>query len=218
MKKSILILSILAVYLLNSCSSNEQKEERQKEAIKEEINDNLSEAKEDIDDAFKNIGEAFEGLKKKHNIEDKEPVNFREIKKILPESLAGFDLEKSEGQTSGAMGFKISTVKAEYEDGDGSFDLEIIDVAGIGALVTGMAAWANFDVDKESDDGYERTTTINGYKAYEKYNQRRERGEINLLIEDRFIISLKGRGVSERQLRQALDDIDIRKLTRLAEE
>ncbi len=220
MKKiAVFALTILSAYLLSSCfATDEQKEERRKEEIKEEIDDNLNEAKEDLDDAFKNIGEAFEGLKKKHQLGEEEPINFRAIKKVLPERLAGFDLEDSEGQTSGVLGFKVSTVEAEYREDDASFEVTIVDVAGVGKLVTGMASWSNFDVDKESKDGYERTTTIDGHKAFEKYNERRERGEISLLVEDRFIITLKGKGVSERQMRRALDDIDIRKLTRLAED
>ena len=106
---------IFASYVMTSCinlETEEQKEERQKDDIQSEIDKDLAEAKDDISDALDNLGEAFKGLKKKHNIEGKEPINFRDLKKALPRNLAGVDFEESEGQTTGILGFKISTTTA----------------------------------------------------------------------------------------------------------
>ena len=163
------------------------------------------------------MGDAIKGLKKKHNIEDKEPINFRELKKALPRNLAGVSFEDSEGQTTGILGFKISTVEARYLEDDAAFEVKIVDVAGVGKLVKNMANWTEFEVDKETRNGYERTTEIDGHPALEKYNNRREEGETSLIVNDRFIITIKGEGVSERQMRNAVDDIDIRKLKRMDE-
>ena len=215
---------IFSSYLMTSCISleteeqKEQKEERRKDDIQDEIEEDLAEAKGDISDALDNLGEAFEGLKKKHNIEGKEPIGFRDLKKALPRSLAGVDFEESEGQTTGILGLKVSTVKATYQEDDASFEVTIVDVAGVGKLVKSMAKWSEFEVDKETRNGYERTTEIEGHPALEKYDKRREKGETSILVNDRFIISIKGEGVSERQMRNAVDDINIRKLARLDSE
>jgi hypothetical protein len=221
MKKSfVFAATIIFAFLMTSCFSIEtdkQKEEREKESIQDEINEDLNEAKEDLNDALDNLGDAFKGLKKKHNIDEKDPINFRDLKKVLPKRLAGIDLEESEGQTSGVLGFKISTIQATYEEDDTRFEVSLVDVAGVGKLVKNMANWTEFEVDKETRDGYERTTEIDGHPALEKYNERRERGETSILIEDRFIISVKGRGVSERQMRRAIKDINLRKLARLGD-
>lgn len=202
---------------LETEEQKERKEERRKENVQDEIDEDLAAAKDDISNAFDNLGDALAGLKKKHNIDDKEPVSFRDMKKALPRSLAGVDFEGSEGQSTGILGIKISTVEATYQEDDAAFEVTIVDVAGVGKLVKKMAKWSEFEVDKETRDGYERTTEIDGHPALEKYNERRERGETNLLVNDRFIISIKGEGVSERQMRRAVDDINIRKLTRLAD-
>ncbi len=215
---------IFSSYLMTSCISleteeqKEQKEERRKEDIQDEIEEDLAEAKDDISDALGNLGDAFEGLKKKHNIEGKEPINFRDLKKALPRNLAGVDFEESEGQTTGILGFKISTVEATYQEDDATFEVTIVDVAGVGKLVKSMAKWTEFEVDKETRNGYERTTEIEGHPALEKYDSQREKGETSVLVNDRFIISIKGKGVSERQMRNAVDDINIRKLARLDNE
>lgn len=212
---------ILSSYLVTSCISietEEQKEEKEaqrKEDIQIKIEGDLADAKEDISDALDNLGEAFEGLKKKHNIDGKEPIGFRDLKKALPRNLAGVDFEESEGQTSGILGIKVSTVEATYQEDNSKFEVTIVDVAGVGKLVKSMAKWSEFEVDKESRNGYERTTEIEGHPALEKYDSRRESGETSILVNDRFIISIKGRGVSERQMRNAVDDINLRKLARL---
>jgi len=215
----VFVLTIFSAYAMTSCISLET-EEQKKAALKEDIQSNieedLSEAKEDLSNALDNLGEAFEGLKKKHNIEGKEPIGFRDLKKALPRSLGGIDFEESEGQTSGVFGFKISTVDATYKEDDSEFEVTIVDVAGVGKLVKSMAKWTEFEVDKETRNGYERTTEIKGHPALEKYDERQEKGETNILVNDRFIISVKGRGVSERQMRRAVDDINIRKIARLS--
>ena len=223
-KLFVFALTIFAAFLMTDCTNleteaqKEKKEEKRKESLQDDIDKDLDEAKDDIKDAFGNLGEAIEGLKKKHNIEGKEPINFRDMKKALPRSLAGIDFESSEGQTTGILGVKISTVEATYKEDDSEFEVTIVDVAGVGKLVKNFANWSDFEVDKETRDGYERTTEIDGHPALEKYNERREEGETSILVDDRFIITIKGEGVSERQMRRAVDDINIRKLTRLAED
>lgn len=209
-------LLLFSVFLLVNCgdiSTDEQK----KASADEEFKENLGEAKEDIEGAIGNLGEAISSLKKKHNIEDKEPVNFREIKEILPSSLGGMEQTDSEGQTSGIMGFKFSTAQAVYEEDKAKLEVKIVDIAGIGKLASKMADWSTLDIDKESKNGYERTTTIDGHKAYEKYDARRQKGKVAMIIDDRFIVDVEGRNVTEKQLKNAIEDINVRKLRRLAD-
>lgn len=201
----------LVFFALLSCDTVVP-EEKKAEA---DFEGNIKEAKEDLGDAFKNVGEALSSLKKKHNIEEKDPVNFRELKDLLPNSISGLEQVDIEGQTSGILGMKISTAKANYEDDDASLEVKIIDIAGVGKLASKLADWSTIDIDKEGKNGYERTTTIDGYKAYEKYDARRQKGKIAMIVDDRFIIDVEGRDITERQLRKALDAISIRKLKRL---
>jgi len=78
-----------------------------------------------------------------------------------------------------------------------------------------LAAWSKLDVDRETDDGYERTTTFDGHKAYEKYNDKRKRGEINLIVNSRFIVQVEGRGVEMDELKRAIKKIDLDDLAKL---
>ena len=209
-------LFLLSVFLLMNCGDIAT-EEQKKATVDAEFKENINEAKDDLEGAIGNLGDAISSLKKKHNIEEKEPVNFRDMKEILPNDLGGMEQTDNEGQTSGIMGFKFSTAKATYEEDKAKLEVKIIDIAGIGKLASKMADWSTLDIDKESKNGYERTTTIDGHKAYEKYDANRQKGKVAMIIDDRFIIDLEGRNVTEKQLRNAIEDINIRKLRRLVD-
>lgn len=79
----------------------------------------------------------------------------------------------------------------------------------------GMAAWSMAEVDKETKSGYEKTTRINGMKAYEKYDNDGKDGEINVIVADRFVVNVKGRNVTMDQIRNTLDDLNLDRLARL---
>jgi len=79
----------------------------------------------------------------------------------------------------------------------------------------GMAAWASLEYEKDSDEGYERTTTIQGHKAFEKYYERQKEGEIGVLVSNRFIVSIKGYNVSMNDIQAALKRIKLDDLVKL---
>lgn len=165
----------------------------------------------------KNIEEAMSEVQKalQGDGEKKEVVDFRELKKLLPEKLAGLERTAHSGEKAGAMGFNMSTAKAEYRDGDKELEAVIVDFAGVGAALMGMAAWATVEIDREDENGYERTTTVEGYKAFEKYNSRNKSGELSVLVGERFIVTLKGRNIEEADFKKAIGQLEVRKLANM---
>lgn len=141
----------------------------------------------------------------------KEVVDAKVLKELLPADADGLPRTEASSEKSGAMGFKVSTANARYSQGDNSIEVSIVDVAGTGAIM-GMAAWAMVDVDKESESGYEKTTTYKDHKSFEKYNSNSKDGEIAVLIASRFVVSVKGNNVAMDKIKATLDDIDIDKL------
>ena len=138
-------LFLLSVFLLMNCGDIAT-EEQKKATADAEFKENINEAKDDLEGAIGNLGDAISSLKKKHNIEEKEPVNFRDMKEILPNDLGGMEQTDNEGQTSGIMGFKFSTAKATYEEDKAKLEVKIIDIAGIGKLASKMADWSTLDL------------------------------------------------------------------------
>lgn len=153
-----------------------------------------------------------------------EPVNFRKLRVLLPEAV-GDSLERTamEGQTGGAMGMNVSTTEATYESGgEGTgrhrVEIKITDMgamSGFGAMGFG---WAMMNIDKESSSGYEKTTEHAGYKAHEKYDRNRRRGEMQVLVADRFVVEVTGRDVEMDAVKDALGQIDLSALAAMKDE
>lgn len=195
MKTFFMLLSFACLGLLTSCGSDSGSE---------------AEASSDASDETMTDREAPAA-----SAGNGEVVNFRELKKLLPENLAGLKRVDYNGQTTGAMGFNISVAEATYEDGDSRLEVVITDTGGLVAAATSLAAWANMEIDRESDTGYQRTTTIGGYKAFESYDRADNSGELSLFIGERFVVVIEGRNIDESAFRDLIEEIDLRELETL---
>lgn len=216
----VLAFSFLAIYLQSCTSEPEaQKEDNNSVNIDYTVTDNDGKKSsgevniniENAEDALKEVSKAFEGLgfNKNKDGEEVEIVNFRELKKRLPERLAGLDRQTHEGQTTGFAGFKISTAEAEYKEGNKSLKMTITDTGGLGAALLGVAAWSSLEIDKETEDGYERTTEIDGHKAFIKYSKKTEKTEVAVLYNDRVLAVASGKGLDLEEVKDLLEDMEL---------
>lgn len=204
-----LLLSIIFV----SCGSDVSEKEKVAEDVKNSIDD-IEGASADLKDALKGVVESV----KSGDNSNVEIVNHRKLKEFLPESMAGMDRVSSEGQTGGAFGIKVSTSEARYgskKSREPHLEVTIVDTGGLGASLMATVPWATMEMDKESDNGYERTSEYKGHKSFEKYNASSEKGSIAVLVEKRYLVTIEGRGITEKQLKNAIDEINIKKLARL---
>jgi hypothetical protein len=198
---SFLIAFMMGAAILSSCGG---KETSTAEASAEE--DSFDQARNSIDKAEKAMKDLSEG--------SGEVVDFRELKAWLPQKVGGLERTSASGESSGAFGFKFSKAEGLYEEGDKKIEVEVIDFGGIQSAMMGMAAWANYEKDAETKDGYEKTKTIQGMKAFEKFNYSGERGEVNLLSEN-HIINVRTKGLSEKQFQKVTNDLNFKDLEKL---
>lgn len=201
--RSILSLALASVLLLSGCGGKKaEEEEKEKEAPS-----NAVEALQQFADKAKTM----------QNKEPVDPVDFRKLKELLPEKAEGMSRTEATGEKNGAMGFTISRAEAKYSgDGDASAHVEIFDTGGVAGVATmALAAWTMADIDKETATGYEKTTKLEGYKGYEKYDNQNKSGELNVLVGDRFVVNVNGNNLSVDQLKSILGAIDLDKLSGL---
>jgi hypothetical protein len=166
---------------------------------------------------LKGTMEALEEMgKNMQNGEKAELVNFRDLKEMLPEKVAGMKLVEKTGESSGAMGLKVSQAEGEYKDGDRSMKITIVDGGGIPMVMMGMAAWTTMEIDKESDSELARTLDYKGYKAYEEYNYGSKDGQFTVIVANRFIVTADGDNVKRETARDAMDDIPLGSLEKKA--
>lgn len=146
-----------------------------------------------------------------------EPVDFRELKALLPESIGGLKRGEESGERAAAAGMKMSHAQARYGDRDiGRLRVKITDAGSMSGFA-GMAAaaWTMVDIDRESDAGYEKTSTVNGRRMHEKWSAKDKRGEVDMIVGGRFIVEIRGTGIEMKDLKQAINAIDLKKLEAL---
>lgn len=161
-------------------------------------------------EAMKQMGAALTGSMKV------EPVDFRTLKEMLPESIAGLKRKAAEGSRTSVVGIASSKAEATYEDGKGGrIALEITDVGTLSGVTAMAFAWVNVEFDKEGTSGYERTTTVAGRKAYERYDAASRTGELDVIVAGRFIVGAKATGVEMKVFKEAVAKLDLEKLDAL---
>jgi hypothetical protein len=143
---------------------------------------------------------------------DVQPVDFHELKAMLPASLPGMQRSEASGQSGEAMGMKGSSATARYSDGaNASIRIEIADLGSLSGLAA-LAGKFDPNMEKETDTGYERTRRIDGQLVHERYDRRAKSGEVGVLIASRFNVTVEGSGVDAAALTGALKAIDLSSL------
>ncbi len=143
---------------------------------------------------------------------DIQPIDFRELKAMLPASLPGMQRNEASGQSGEAMGVKGSNATARYSDGaNASIRIEITDLGSLSGLAA-LAGKFDPNMEKETDSGYERTKRIDGQLVHERYDRRAKSGEVSVIIASRFSVTVDGSGVEPAALANALKAIDLSSL------
>jgi hypothetical protein len=149
-----------------------------------------------------------------------EAVDFRKLKELLPESLAGMARADASGARNKMMGIDVSNAEAVYEATDDPSKQMVVNIMDMGN-VTGpmrmsMAAWSMAEYEHETDSGYEKTTTHKGYKAVEELDRESNEATFRVFVADRFIVEVKGSNVPMDVVKKALDGIDLSGLAALS--
>ena len=143
-----------------------------------------------------------------------EAVDFRKLKELLPAGLPGMKRTDAQGSKNAALGFSLSTAAGTYEGEKGeNIRVAITDLGSTSPQVAqGMVAWSLLDSQQETDDGYEKTTTISGHRAFERYDNKNKSGQIQLYVGGRFVVETEGSEVSMEAIKGALSKLDLAKL------
>ena len=210
-------LTLLSVSLLfvTGCKSPEQKAAEETGKRLEEASKQMAAATKNgqvnMGDAMNALGAAMGAANGGKKIET---VDYKVLKDMLPESLGNMKRTEATGEKTAAMGMQISNAEGRYSnDAGGSITVKMTDIGSLTGLA-GMAAyaWAATDIDRESDTGYEKTSTFNGFKSHEKWDKSSKSGDISVLVGSRFVAEASGYNVEMDALKDALSKLDLKKL------
>ncbi len=190
-------------------------------------NDNRNDSRNDdrqsdLEDAFSELGSALEELGQAFKEEaGVSPVDYRELREVLPAQIRGMEKGRSNGERTGALGFRISQVEQTYTsaNGDAELEISIVDMGGLKNLAAVGLEWLNLDVDRESDDGFERTRTYRGHPVLDKCERMggEDRCEMVAYVSRRFVVAIKSEGLEKGSLENIMEQVDVERLEEMRE-
>ncbi|MCA1561417.1 MAG: hypothetical protein LC753_02225 [Acidobacteria bacterium] len=142
------------------------------------------------------------------------PVSFRDMQALFPD-LDGWEKAKPIGERMSSP-FSYSQAEVAYTKGDSRLELKMVDSGFNQLLLTPYAMFLQAGYEKETSDGYEKSTTVNGQPGWEKWNAAGKDGELNALVGKRFLVRIEGRQIEDTKvLHDLAGRIDMGKLAAL---
>jgi hypothetical protein len=141
------------------------------------------------------------------------PLGLDELKELMPARLGSYERKAIQTTRLGRMG---SSGEGTYRSGDRQFRLTITDMGAVGAIA-GIASQFGVEQDREDENGYERTGTVEGQMQTEQWNHASNRGKFGKVVANRFMIEADGNAESIDELKAAVNAIDEGDLKELVE-
>lgn len=206
--KRIVALGLLAA-LAGACGSREEKQAEQAQKTAEK---GAAEAAKGLDQMAKGL-EAMAGGGS-GDLKPVNPVSFRDMQALFPD-IDGWEKGKPIGERMSSP-FSYSQAEVPYTKGDSRIELKMVDSGFNQLLLTPYAMFLQAGYEKETSDGYEKSTTVNGQPGWEKWNSEGKNGELNALVGKRFLVQIEGQQIEDTKvLHELAGKIDMGKLAAL---
>lgn len=146
-----------------------------------------------------------------------EPADFRALRDWMPATLGNLKRVSADGGRTSIAGLASSRAEAAYEGPGGARGrVEVRDAGSLSGVTSLAVSWLNVKIDKEGTNGYERTRTDAGRKAYERYATATRRGDYDVIVAGRFIVGVEVTGVDANAFQEAIAQLDLGGLDALA--
>lgn len=173
------------------------------------------------DEILEAMNEAIEAYKEKEYAEASESLEYAKqliqqlrsegIMKFLPEALPGWESKTAQTQNMGMMGGMSGVQKEYWKAGTGNQGRKriTINIMAESPILQGMMAMFN-PMYAGAQGG--KLQKIKRNKAIVKYNLDARSGEANVLVEKRYIVSIKGDSVDENDVLDYANAVDYKGL------
>ncbi|MFT3800230.1 MAG: Yip1 family protein [Burkholderiaceae bacterium] len=149
--------------------------------------------------------------RKPQPVGSRDPIPSDVLKAVLPDSIGDLRRVTLDVQSGAAMGIQSATAEAEYQGGDRSVNLKIVDMGGLAGLAA-IANWANITGEKETATSIEKTYKDGSRTIKESARKDGSRAEYSVILENGVIIEIEGRGVDLRALKTVAESMSLSKL------
>ncbi len=146
-------------------------------------------------------------------------VNQRQLKDLLPAEFDGMKRSASEAGKNAAFGMTVVFAEGTYGKGEPEVTIKLSDISSMGQFMKmAQFAWTQTEMERETDEGYERTTKIGAHPAQERFVNDGQRGEVQVMVDGRFMVEVTGRGLPMEKLHDLIKAVDLDKLAALKPE
>jgi hypothetical protein len=194
-------------------------DEKQAEALAQQAEQTAKAAEKAAEQAAKGLEEMAKGLEAavsggSGDVKPVDPVSFRDLQALFPE-IDGWMKGKAIGERMSSP-FPFSQAEVTYTKGDSRLELKMVDSGFNQLLLTPYAMFLQAGYEKETTDGYEKSTQVNGQPGWEKWNTETKDGELNAVVGKRFLVTIDGNQIDDTKvLHEVAGKIDMGKLAAL---
>jgi len=140
-----------------------------------------------------------------------DPVSFRALQALFPD-LPGWEKGKPTGERMTAP-VAFSQAEVHYTKGDSRLELKIMDSGFHQLLLAPYTMFLTSGFERETQDGYEKSTKVGDAPGWEKWNTAQKSGEVNAVVGKRFLVQAEGRDVDDiKVLHDAIVKTNLAKL------
>jgi hypothetical protein len=140
-----------------------------------------------------------------------DPVSFQDLQMLFPD-LDGWEKAKPTGERMAAP-FPFSQAEVRYRKDNARLEIKIVDSGFNQLLFTPYAMFMQAGYEKETSNGYEKSTTVGGQPGWEKWHIDGKDGEVNAFVAKRYILSVQGRNVEDiKVLHDVVGKLDLARL------
>ena len=148
------------------------------------------------------------------NLPPVDPVSFRVFEPLFPE-LSGWEKGTPEGEKMTAP-IAISQSQLDYKKGEARINAKIVDSGNNRMFMAPFMMYLAGGYERETSHGYEKSIKFGDYPAWEQWDSQGKSGELNILVNKRFLVTLDGNDIENTKvLHDLAGKIDLAKLAQL---
>jgi len=143
-----------------------------------------------------------------------DPISTDALKGTLPQ-IPGWDAGEPRSERMTAP-IAFSQVETEYKNGNSEIDVKVVDTGYAQMLIAPWAMFLASGYSRETNEGYEKATTVGGHPGFERWEKDAKRGELNVFVGKRFLVTIEGNDLPDTKvLHEIASKMDFGKIAAL---
>ena len=163
---------------------------------------------------FEAMAKGAKEMEELANLPPVDPVSFKMLEPLFPE-FSDWEKGTPEGEKMTAP-IAISQSQLDYRKGDARIKVKIVDSGNNRMFMAPFMMYLTAGYERETSRGYEKSVKFGEFPAWERWDSEGKDGELNILVNKRFLVTLDGNDIENtRVLHDLAGQIDLAKLAQL---